>query len=132
MPHIDIHPSTDGRMIEFAVTNPPQIGGITAPIPAKDIGHFITGVLGAAIDCAKKTGEFASLKLKEADKKKLLYAHASEMAVTDAVDAADAAVLVFAIGATELSIGIHKSALADIGRALLTISASSTPSAHSN
>ena len=78
-----------------------------------------------SVECAKKTGEFAKLNLKEADQKKRQYMSAHEFAVADAIEAADAVVLVFAIGATELSIGIQKDALAELGSAFLTLSASS-------
>ena len=112
---IDIRPSDDGLNIQLNVTEPPQQTEITAKISAKDAGHFVTGILTMSVDCAKKTGEFAKLNLKEADQKKLQYVLAHEFAVADAIEAADAVVLVFAIGATELSIGIQKDALAELG-----------------
>ncbi len=123
MAHIDIRPSDDGLKIQFNFTEPPQQSEITAKISAKDAGNFVTGILATSVNCAKKTGELAKLKLKETEQKKLVYVSAHEVAVTDAIDAADAVVLVFAIGATELSIGIHKDALAKLGSAFLTLSA---------
>ncbi len=125
MAHIDIRRSDDGLNIQLNVTDPPQKTEITAKISAKDVGHFVTGILGTSVDCAKKTGELAKLKLKETEQKKLVYVLAHEVAVADAIDAADAVVLVFAIGATELSIGIQKDALAELGSAFLTLSADS-------
>ena len=125
MAHIDIRPSDDGLNIQLNVTEPPQQTEITAKISAKDAGHFVTGILTMSVDCAKKTGEFAKLKLKETEQKKLLYVSAHEVAVADAIVAADGVVLVFAIGATELSIGIQKDALAELGSAFLTLSADS-------
>ena len=125
MAHIDIRPSDDGLNIQLNVTDPPQKTEITAKISAKAVGRFVTGILGTSVDCAKKTGELAKLKLKETEQKKLLYVSAHEFAVADAIEAADAVVLVFAIGATELSIGIQKDALAELGSAFLTLSASS-------
>ena len=123
MVHIDIRPSDDGLNIQLNVTEPPQQTEITAKISAKDAGHFVTGILTMSVDCAKKTGKLAKLKLKETEQKNLVYVSAHQVAVTDAIDAADAVVLVFAIGATELSIGIHKDALAKLGSAFLTLSA---------
>ncbi len=124
MAHIDIQPSDDGLNIQLNLTEPPQ-RAIIAKIDANDTGHFVTGLLGACVDCAKKTGELAKLKLKETEQNKLVYVSAHEVAVADAIVAADAVVLVFAIGATELSIGIHKDALAKLGSAFLTLSADS-------
>jgi len=125
MAQIDIRPSDDGLNIQLNVTEPPQQTGIMVKISARGAGHFVTGILATSVDCAKKTGEFANLKLKEADQKKLQFVLAHEFAVADAIEAADAVVLVFAIGATELSIGIEKDALAELGSAILTLSASS-------
>ncbi len=125
MAQIDIRPADDGLNIQLNVTEAPQQTGIKVKISAKDAGHFFTGILTMSVDCAKKTGEFANLKLKEADQKKLQYVSAHEVAVADAIEAADAVVLVFAIGATELSIGIQKDALAELGSAILTLSADS-------
>ncbi len=125
MAQIDIRPADDGLNIHLNVTEPPQQTGITVKISAKGAGHLVTGILGTSVDCAKKTGEFTKLNLKEADQKKLQYVLAHEFAVADAIEAADAVVLVFAIGATELSIGIQKDALAELGSAILTLSASS-------
>ncbi len=122
MPHINIAHTKDGRNVQLQITDPPK-SEIRADISATNIGHFVTGVLGACIDCAKTTGEFAKLKLKETEKKKLMYVHANEVAITDALDVADTVVLVFAIGATELSIGIHKDGLAALGKAFWTLSA---------
>jgi len=123
MAQMDIRPSDDGLNIQLNVTEPPQQTGIMVKISARGAGHFVTGILGTSVDCAKKTGEFANLKLKEADQKKLVYVSAHEVAVADAIGAADAVVLVFAIGATELSIGIQKDALAELGSTILTLSA---------
>ncbi len=123
MVHIDIRPSDDGLNIQLNVTEPPQQTEITAKISARDAGHFVTGILGASVECANKTGKLAKLKLKETEQKKLVYVSAHEVAVADAIVAADAVVLVFAIGATELSIGIQKDALAELGSAFLTLSA---------
>ena len=122
---IDIRPSDDGLNIQLNVTEPPQQTEIMVKISARGAGHFVTGILRTSVDCAKKTGELAKLKLKETEQKKLLYVSAHEVAVADAIVAADAVVLVFAIGATELSIGIQKDALAELGSAFLTLSASS-------
>ncbi len=125
MPHIQIEPTGDGLNIQLNVTEPPQ-RAITAAIDAKDTGHFVTGLLGACVDCAKKTGEFSKLKRKETDQKHLQYVTAHKIAIADAVDVADAAVVVFAIGATELSIGLPKDVLATLGQAILTLSSDSS------
>ncbi len=125
MAQMDIRPSDDGLNIQLNVTEPPQKTGITVKISAKGAGHLATGILGTSVDCAMKTREFAKLKLKEAEQRKLQYVLAHEVAVADAIEATNAVVLVFAIGATELSIGIQKDALAELGAAILTLSASS-------
>ncbi len=127
MPNINIAHTSDGRSVQLQFTDPPQ-AGINVDILATDIGRFVTAILAACVDCAKTTGEFPKLKLKGTDKKKLVYTTAHGMAVVDAVDVAEVAIVVFAIGATELSIGLPKKILRELGSSILMLSADSKSS----
>ena len=123
MAHIEISHTDDGQNVRLQITDP-ILPGINADVPAADIGELVTIILGSCVDCARTTGEFSELKLKETDQKKLMYVSAHGVAISSGTDAADAAVavLVFAIGATEWSIGIEKDVLAELGSKLQMIS----------
>ena len=126
--NIDVKPSDDGEYVVLTITKPPENRGASANIPAHEIGYFVMGLLGVSTECAKKTGKFARLKLQETEQKKLRYARATAVAIADAIAAKGEVVLVFAVGATELSVSIHKDALRDLGSAILTLSADSKTS----
>ena len=126
MPHIDIKSSDDGQCVRLNVAQPSQPTGITADIPAKEAGQIATAILGAAFECAMKSRVLAVPNRKDATQKERTYVMAHSVGLADKTDMPDtvaAAILVFAIGTTELSIGLQKNTLAELGSSLLMLSA---------
>lgn len=117
----------DGTAVVLKIT---QSDGAVAsmPVPANEAGFVAIGVLAGAIDCARKAGKSVKLA-KKIDPTKLEHKYLKtvhEIAVSDASDDPDAVVLIFAVGATEMGIGIPRQCLGDLGKSLTALSASGT------
>lgn len=122
MPNLGGGPSPDGKFLVLVWTEdgkePVQI-----PLAAKDIGRFAMGALGESIRCAEISGVKYRLPDEENAAEPKRYAYAHDIGIADAVDRDDVLVLSFAVGTTEVSLGIHKKHLRELGRHVLTRSA---------
>lgn len=119
--NIDARPNDDGSAVVITITQP-GAEGVSASVPVGDLGYFVAGLMGEAVECARTSGDFARLSEKENGPLDLKYVAANDVAVAQA-DQPDLAVLIFAFGASEISIGIRRADLKQLGAALLTLSA---------
>jgi hypothetical protein len=119
---LEVGHTQDGQNVVVKI-KPDDDDEVSVTVPAFAIGSLATGLLGAAADCGRKTGQMTRLETKQLDPRKLGHVLAHEAAVAEDKARPEILVVVFAIGATELSIGIPRDISAQLGTSLLTLSA---------
>lgn len=119
---LEVGHTQDGQNVLVKI-KPDDDDGVSVNVPAFAVGGLATGLLGAAVDCGEKTGQMSRLETKKLDPRKLGHVLAHEAAVAEDKARPEILVVVFAIGATELSIGIPRDILAQLGTSFLTLSA---------
>ncbi len=108
-------PNRDGSAVDLTIA---EANGksATLAIPIAQVGFAATGLLSAAIEATKKSGKPAQLASKidrtAPQHRYLRDAHA--LAVSETGADPNSLVLVFAIGGTELSIGVPRPLLASL------------------
>jgi hypothetical protein len=100
---LEVGNTQDGQHVVVKI-KPDDEDEVSVNLPAYAVGGLATGLLGAAVDCAKKTGQMTRLETKQLDPRKLGHVLAHEAAVAEDKARPEILVVVFAIGATELSI----------------------------
>jgi hypothetical protein len=95
--------------------------GVSVNMPAVGVGSFVNGLLSAAVTCGETTGQLSRLKTMELDPPKLGHVLAHGAAVVEDKARPEILVLVFAIGATQLSIGVPKENLTQLGSLFLKL-----------
>ena len=118
---LSAHANADGSAIDLAIT---QADGKTATlaIPVEEIGYLVTGLLSAAIDSAEKSGKPSHLSEEPGSGKYVRFAHEADL--TPADDGSEQAILVFAIGGTDLAIAVPREIAAPLGAALQEVGSS--------
>ena len=118
---IDAKLSSDGKSIVLAITAQGTRAFTSLPVDA--IGSFVVGLLGAAIESARKGGQPVHPFSTEKDQPSLShYVQANGVALCD-TDKPDVIGLSFAFGTTLLNIGLSREALKPLGSALLALTA---------
>lgn len=118
---VGIGVTPDGQNVTISI-KPEDSDGISANMPGVAVGNFVNGLLSAAITCGTTTGQLSRLKARELDPPKLGHVLARGVAVVEDNTRPDMLILVFAIGATEVSIGVPKHNLTQVGSLLLAMS----------
>jgi len=121
--NVDIHvqASPDGKTV--VLTAALASGSpVSAELSPEAAGILVFELLRAANDCAHKTGAVAPHFAKERSQSPLQYVQATALALTE-TERPDVVGIVFAIGATELCIGMPRGALQRISSALLAAGA---------
>src|SRR5262249_35053214 len=116
---IRVQASPDGKTVVLTAT-PSSGSPVSAEFPTEAAGVLVFELLRAANDCSRKTGAAAPHFAKEPSQSPLQYVQAAGLALTE-TDRADVVGMVFAIGATELCIGVPRAALQRISSALLAL-----------
>ncbi len=121
-------PNPDGSAVDLRIAES-NGKSATLAIPVAEVGVAATALLSAAIECARKSGRLAQLAPKVDPKapqhKYLRNAHA--LAVSETGGDPDSLVLVFAVGGTELSIGVSRSLLATLTNVLIARGVAAKP-----
>ena len=115
--NVTIKTSQDGQTVILEITGPKR-GTVTLELPAHNVGLFAVGLLNAAIACAQKTKPTANPFERERSQETPIYAQARGVALRD-TDKPDVIGMVFAVGVTELNLGLSRAALQSLGTALL-------------
>lgn len=107
--------SRDGSAVDLKITEA-NGNSATLAIPVAEVGFAATGLLSAAIEATKKSGKPARLasKIDRTAPQHRYLRNAHGLAVSETGADPDSLVLVFAIGGTELSIGVPRALLASL------------------
>jgi hypothetical protein len=117
----EIKSSKDGKSATVAITHADgSQSSMTLPVDV--IGTVIIGLMGAATDCAIKTGLTASKFALPEGQTQIAYARATGVALGD-TDTPDVTAFVLLFGQTQVGVGLHRSALRPLGTALMAATA---------
>jgi hypothetical protein len=122
--NVHVQASPDGQTVVLTATLSSG-SPVSAELPAEAAGVLVVELLRAAIDCGRKTGAVAPHFAKERSQSPLQYVPATALALAE-TDNPDLVGVVFAIGATELGIGVPRAALQRIASALLALTTDAT------
>jgi hypothetical protein len=79
---LEVGNTQDGQHVVVKI-KPDDDDEVSVNLPAYAVGGLATGLLGAAVDCGRKTGQMTHLETKKLDPRKLKHVLAHEAAVAE-------------------------------------------------
>jgi hypothetical protein len=118
---VSVKASQDGKSVGLTIT---QSDGkvAAAKLAAEKIGTLVLALLAAGVDCAGRGGPVAAPPAQGSSPQRLPYVKAKGVALVES-DTPDVIGIVFAIGSTELNLGLPRAALKPLGTAILALTA---------